>query len=157
MFGDDFFRVNVREENVYVFTVNDTNNFTVVIEGGTPQGGVLSDDGQGTYTFRWMPTSPPTEELVFVATDDLDAATLHSPLLQVCSCFNGGECTLEGVPSTNRRIQNLTCLCTEGISCTFYHGGGQGGPGHPEILALATLLCTEKCKLQRLKIIVLDE
>lgn len=114
MFGEDVFRVNVGEENVYVFTVNDTNDFTVAVEGGTPEGGVLSDDGQGTYTLRWTPESTPTTELVFIATDDLDAATLHSPLLQVCSCFNGGQCTTAGVPSTNRRIQNLTCLCTEG-------------------------------------------
>lgn len=113
MFGDDVFRVNVGVENSYTFTVNDTDDFTVALEEA-PEGGVLSDDGDGVYTFRWTPTTIPTRELVFVATDSLDAATLHSPLLQVCACFNGGECTLEGVPPTNRRIQILTCLCTEG-------------------------------------------
>lgn len=114
MFGDDLFLVNVGEENVYTFDVNDTDDFTVTIDGGAPQGGILSDDGDGMYTFRWTPQATPTRELGFIAVDELGAATLHSPLVQVCACFNGGECTLEGVPNTNKRIQNLTCLCTEG-------------------------------------------
>jgi hypothetical protein len=113
VFGDDLFRVNVGEENTYTFTVNDTNNFTVVV-GGATQDGALSEDGDGVYTFRWTPRSFPTRDLTFIATDDLDASSVHSPLLQVCACFNGGECTPEGVSPTNRRIQNLTCLCTEG-------------------------------------------
>lgn len=114
MFGADLFRVNIREENIYTFEVNDTGNFTVMIEGGAPPGGVLSDDGDGTYTFTWTPQSIPTRELEFVAIDDIGAATLLSPLVQVCACFNGGECTTEGVPNTDKRIQNLTCLCNEG-------------------------------------------
>ena len=111
---DAVFRVNVREENVYTFNVVDTNDFNVTVQGGAPQGSVLSDDGAGTYTFKWTPIAIPTTELTFLAVDQLGAATVHTPFVQVCACFNGGECTLQGVPSTNRLIQNLTCLCTEG-------------------------------------------
>ena len=106
--------MNVGEENVYIFTVNDTNDFNVTIEGGAPEGGVLSDDGDGVYSFTWTPATIPTRELTFVAIDNAGAATVHSPFVKVCACFNGGECTEKGVPSTNRQIQILTCLCTEG-------------------------------------------
>ncbi len=108
------FRVNVGEENTYIFKVTDSNDFNVTVEGGAPQGSILSDDGEGTYTFKWTPTDIPTTELSFLAMDELGAATVHTPFIQVCACFNGGECTLQGVPSTDRLIQNLTCLCTEG-------------------------------------------
>ena len=108
------FRVNVGEENIYIFTVVDDNDFNVTIQGVAPQGSVFVDNEDDTYTFTWTPTSIPAEELSFVAIDELGAATIHTPLLQVCACFNGGECTHQRVPSTTRRIQNLPCLCTDG-------------------------------------------
>ena len=113
--GDNVFRVNVGEENVYTFTVNDTNEFNVTIEGGAPVGSVLSDDGNGAYTFTWTPPATPAGGLSFIAMDNSGAATLHTPIVQVCACFNGGQCTEQGVPVTNELIRNLTCLCTEGI------------------------------------------
>ena len=110
----DVFNVTVRLDNVYTFMVMDSNNFTVTIEGGTPQGGLLTNDGEGRYVFRWTPETTPTTALVFIAEDELGAVTLHSPILQVCTCFNGGSCTVEGVASTNLLIRNLTCVCTDG-------------------------------------------
>lgn len=111
---DVAFHVNVGEANIYTFTVMDANDFNVTIEGGAPKGGILSDDGDGMYTFIWTPIAIPTREMSFIALDEVGAATVHTPFVQVCACFNGGECTLQGVPSTNKLIQNLTCLCTEG-------------------------------------------
>ena len=109
------FRVNVGEENIHTFTVNDTDDFNVTIEGGAPEGGVLTDGGDGEYTFTWTPgVIPNISGLAFIATDSSGAATLHSPSVQVCACFNGGECTEEGVLSTNNLIVILTCLCDEG-------------------------------------------
>ncbi len=101
--GDEVFRVNVGEENVYTFTVIDyTFNeiMTVEVQGGTPLGGSLSSDGNATYTFVWTPETSPTSALSFVATDDLGASAMLTPFLQVCACFNGGECTEKGVPPT---------------------------------------------------------
>ncbi len=109
--GDIFF-ITVGEENIYSFTFVDTNHFNVTIDGGTPIGGILSDDGKGTYTFRWTPTSSPEKPLSFIAMDTIGAATLHEPVLRVCACFNGGECTMEILK--NKTIETLICNCTEG-------------------------------------------
>ena len=110
------FNVTVGVENIYTFTVTDLNGFTVTVNGGgMPQGALLLDDGDGTYTFRWTPETIPTSDLSFIVEDDLGATTLHSPILHVCACFNGGVCTLEGI-STDQLIRNLTCTCTEGTS-----------------------------------------
>ena len=100
---------------VYTFSVNDTNDFNVTIEGGVPDGGVFSDDGAGTYTLTWTPGAVPTSGLTFVAMDAAGAASLHSPSVQVCACFNGGECTEQGVLSIGEPLMTLTCLCDEGM------------------------------------------
>ena len=103
------------EESIYTLIVNDTNNFNVTIEGGAPDGGILSDNGDGEYSFTWTPeVIPLISNLSFVAMDSAGAATLHSPSVQVCACFNGGECTEEGVLNIEDPIIILTCLCTEG-------------------------------------------
>ncbi len=109
------FLVNVGEENLYTFTVNDTDDFNVTKVGGIPEGGVLSEDGYGEYTFTWTPgVIPNISGLLFVAMDSSGAATLHTPIVHVCACFNGGECTEEGVLLRNDLIFTLTCLCDEG-------------------------------------------
>ena len=111
--GDDVFRVNVGEENIYLFTVKDTVSFNVTVEGGDC--GILSDNGDGEYSFTWTPeVIPRISSLSFVAMDSAGAATLHRPSVQVCACFNGGECTEEGILNTEDHIIILTCLCPEG-------------------------------------------
>ena len=107
------FIVTVGVENVYRFSVVDDGDFNVTIEGGAPPGGVLSDDGLGTYTFTWTPTSVPTAPLSFVATDSIGASTLHQPILHVCACFNGGECLFGGA-NLEEAVQVLSCNCSEG-------------------------------------------
>lgn len=115
--GDDVFVVNVGEENIYHFTVEDhifNNDITVEIRGGIPEGGILSNNGNGQFYFTWTPRVSPTNGLTFLVRDNLKAAAILSPLVQVCACFNGGICTKEGVLMTLNPIQNLTCICTEG-------------------------------------------
>lgn len=107
------FRVNVGEENIYTFTVTDTDDFNVTVDD-QPEDSILFDDGNGTYMFIWTPLTIPISELTFTAIDEIGGASVHSPLVQVCACFNGGQCTLQGVSTPDRQIQNLTCLCTEG-------------------------------------------
>ena len=114
--GDDIFFINVGEENVYTFLVNDTNEFNVTIEGRLPEGSALINDGDEVYIFMWTPRATPADGVSFVAVDSMGAATLHSPVVQVCACFNGGECTEEGVQVTSDLVQILTCLCTEGMN-----------------------------------------
>lgn len=85
-----------------------------MISEGVPKGAILIDEGDGRYTLKWTPEATPNITISFVAMDELGAATVHSPILQVCTCFNGGRCTLDGVPSTDQLIRHLTCVCTEG-------------------------------------------
>lgn len=121
--ADNVFNVTLGEINTYTFEVEDSDNFTVRIEGGTPRGGILQSNGDRGYTFNWMPEAAPSVALTFIAEDDQGAITIHSPLLQVCACFNGGRCTTEGVLTSSQLIQNLTCICTEGM-LNFYLGLG---------------------------------
>lgn len=44
--------------------------------------------------------------LSFIAKDDLGVTAILSPFVKICSCFNGGRCTEQGVPSTIESIQN---------------------------------------------------
>ena len=108
------FHVTVGEENIYNFRVSDTNDYIVSIDEGTPEGGVLSDDGEGGYTFTWTPQSVPKRGLTFVAMDELEAASIHSPLVQVCGCFNGGRCTKKPVSGGIDLLQMFECQCPEG-------------------------------------------
>ena len=113
--GDAQFNVTIGELNIYTFEVVDNGNFTVRIDGEQPEGSTLVDNGGGQYTFQWTPTRAIRNAPSFVAVDNLDATSVFSPLLHVCTCFNGGECTLDGVTPTNGLVLNLTCVCTEGI------------------------------------------
>ena len=113
--GPEIFNVTVGTENIYIFSVQDNDdNFTVTIEGEVPDIGQLVDNGEGMYTFRWMLSSIPTSNVTFRAEDSLSAIVFLSPQLHVCSCFNGGTCTLDGVVSSDSLIIIMTCLCTEG-------------------------------------------
>ena len=107
--------MNIGEDNVYTFSVDDTNDFNVTVEGGLPDGGIFSDEGAGNYIFTWTPGAIPNDGLTFIAMDANGAASIHSPTVLVCACFNGGECTELGVLSTDNPVITLTCLCDEGI------------------------------------------
>ena len=101
------------EENIYLFTVIDTVSFNVAVEGG--DGGILSDNGDGEYSFTWTPEVISfISGLSFVAMDSAGAATLHRPSVHMCACFNGGECTEEGVHNLYDSVIILTCFCPDG-------------------------------------------
>ena len=111
------FLVTVDEENSYTFSANDSNDFNVTLEGEEFDDGVLSHDGNGTYTFTWRPvTIPNITQLSFVARDVIGATSLHSPSVLLCACFNGGEC-VEDVPSLDMPMLTLACECDEGTAC----------------------------------------
>ena len=107
-------------ENVYTFKVEDIDsNYNVSVEGGVPDGGQLVDNGAGVYTFHWIASATPTSSLILRAIDTLGATALLTPTLHVCTCFNGGECTLDGVIDSASLVINMTCICIEGNRVTI--------------------------------------
>ena len=118
--GADIFKVTVGTENIYTFSVKDADdNFTVTIVGGAPNGGQLVHNGEGMYSLHWMVSTIPASSVTFRAEDARGAVVLLSPLLHVCSCFNGGTCTLDGVIRSADSLINMACFCTEGMK-SFY-------------------------------------
>ena len=114
--GTDIFKVTVGTENIYTFSVEDADDtFTVTILGETPNRGQLVHNGEGMYTLHWMMSAIPTSSVTFRAEDARGAVVLLSPLLHVCSCFNGGTCTLDGVIRSADSLINMACFCTEGM------------------------------------------
>ena len=116
MSGSDTFRVTVGQEAVYQFTVNDDagDNFTVEVVGGLPPSSSLTDDGEGSYTFRWTLQEPTTDELSFAAVDSEGAASLLTPTVEVCACKNGGNCTILGQRPSGSTF-TMSCNCPKGV------------------------------------------
>ena len=53
------------------------------------------------------------DPLIFIASDSSGAASFFSPVVEICACANGGECTLTGVLTTNATI-TMKCICPKG-------------------------------------------
>ena len=101
--------------NSYNFTVQDPgDNITVSVVGGLPFTTLLEESNEGHYTLHWSPNETPNATLTLLATDSLGALSAFTPKVHVCACFNGGNCTLEGVISTDNSTIVLNCDYTEG-------------------------------------------
>lgn len=107
------------EESVLLISVIDPgDNFTLSLEGGVPENATLEELGIGEYGFRWTLYHITDRVLEFVATDTRGASSTFMPRVELCSCVNGGECTLNGVVSDSATI-TMNCLCLEG-DCNNY-------------------------------------
>ena len=114
--ADAVFRVNTDTESLYYLTVSDPeDNITLNVQGGLPPNSVLEEFGDGDFIFRWNLAEPPTEPLVFIATDSVGASSSFIPIVEVCACVNSGNCTLDGILTTNSTIM-LKCLCPQGTA-----------------------------------------
>ena len=96
-----------------LYVVDPGDEFTLNIEGGLPEDSVLEEVTEEEYVFRWNLQQVTTEPLVFVANDTRGAASVFIPTVEVCSCSNGGRCTLDGVLNSNATVV-MNCLCTDG-------------------------------------------
>ena len=113
--GESVFRVTVGQQTQYTFTVTDPGDtFIVGVIGGLPISSELINQGEGVVAFVWALQQPTNMSLTFFARDSLNASSTLSPRLEVCACANGGECTLDGVLSTDDNTVIMNCLCTEG-------------------------------------------
>lgn len=109
------FRITVGQESAFSIIVMDTgDNFTLTVLGGLPQNSDLEDKGEGEYIFRWNLQEVTTKPLVFAANDSRGASSTFIPIVEVCACVNGGNCTQEGLLSSNATVV-LNCMCPEGI------------------------------------------
>jgi hypothetical protein len=54
-----------------------------------------------------------TAPLAFVANDSQGASSIFTPNVEVCACVNGGNCTKDGLLSSDATIV-LNCVCPEG-------------------------------------------
>lgn len=99
---------------MYTITVNDPgDDFTLSVLGGLPPNSVLDYIGGGEYAFRWNLQEVTTKPLTFVANDSKGASSTFVPIVEVCACANGGNCTRDGLLSSNATVV-LNCVCREG-------------------------------------------
>lgn len=100
------------------------DTFMLTVLGGLPPNSALEDVGEGEYIFRWNLQEVTTESLVFVANDSRGALSIYVPIVEVCACVNEGNCTRQGLLSSNATVV-LNCMCPEGrttfVPWSFLH------------------------------------
>lgn len=99
-----------------------TYNLTVLggqlqVLGGLPEDSELVEigDESGVYTFTWTLSDITDTPIIFIANDSLGQVFTHSPIITICACVNGGECTADGILGTENNIFVFECECPEGI------------------------------------------
>ena len=112
----------VGEESVYTFTVSsDSENITVIIlhegEETLPSGIQLNNSNSDSYTITWTPVNNTAVlNLTIVAMDQNfeNISSIFNPVVQLCACVNGGNCTTDGLLATDFSFVVLNCECPEG-------------------------------------------
>ena len=112
----------VGEESVYTFTVtSDSQNITVIIlhegEETLPSDVQLNNPDGDTYTITWTPSDNTSVlNLTIVAMDPSlqSISSFFDPVVQLCTCENGGNCTTDGLLANDFSFVVLNCQCPEG-------------------------------------------
>ena len=112
----------VGEESVYTFTVSsDSQNINVIIlhegEETLPSGVLLNNPDDDSYTITWTPAdSTALLNLTIVAADPnmKNISSIFNPVVQLCACENGGNCTTDGLLTNDFSFIVLNCECLEG-------------------------------------------
>ena len=111
----------VGEESVYTFTVSsDIENINVMIlhEGKEtlPSGVQLNNPDGDSWTITWRPadnTSVLNLTIVAVHLNMNNISSVFNPIVLLCACDNGGNCTTDGLPPFDS-FATLNCDCPEG-------------------------------------------
>jgi len=122
------FMATVGEESVYTFTVSsDSENITVILlhegEETLPSGVQLNNPGGDGYTITWTPVDNTAVLNLTIVAMDLNMKNISSifdPVVQLCACVNGGDCTADGLLATDFSFMVLNCECPEGIHTYTY-------------------------------------
>ena len=124
------FRVHVApiiwELNIAVADPNG-DNFTFTFMGGVinalmPSELISSSAGVYVYRLAVFDHSEFTDlqPLEFIATDEHGAGSSVVVKLEICGCVNGGECTTDGVLTSDTTVI-LNCNCPDGKSIIIIH------------------------------------
>ena len=117
------FMATVGEESVYTFTVSsDSENINVIIlhegEETLPNCVQLNQTDGDNWTITWTPAdSTSALNLTIVAVDHNvnNISSVFNPVVQLCACENGGNCTTDGLPVNDFSFVILNCDCPEGM------------------------------------------
>ena len=119
----------VGEESFYTFTVtSDSQNIIVIIlhegEETLPSGVQLNNSDGDSYTITWIPSDNTSVlNLTIVAIDPTfkNITSFFNPVVQLCACKNGGNCTTGGLLANDFSFVVLICECPEGsyLLCTY--------------------------------------
>ena len=118
MNGSDVIWATVGRVVVYNFTVNDSDEFIVTLEGILPpeEDYKLTEDGS-QFTFTWTPSSHQTVSLRFIANDSVGFTSQLFPLVRLCACsLNKGATCLTSleVDGGEERFALEECHCGPG-------------------------------------------
>ena len=112
----------VGEESFYTFTVtSDSQNIIVIIlhegEETLPSGVQLNNPDGDSYTITWTPfDNTSVLNLTIVAMDPTfeNISSIFNPVVQLCACGNGGNCTTDDLLDIDYSFVVLNCECPEG-------------------------------------------
>ncbi|XP_069036121.1 uncharacterized protein [Lepisosteus oculatus] len=116
------------------FTARDSNNDSVSFSLLPPRPpGVTFTDG----VLTWTPFSIKPVVLSVKANDQLSGSIL-SPVIQMCSCFNGGTCQYKSIVESHLggKFQVVGCLCPKGYAgryCSDTTNACKGQPCFPGV------------------------
>ena len=117
-------RVNTGEELVYHLSVSDPDgdNFNLTLTNKLPDNPAIEKRENGEYLFRWTLLQITNMILTFIVTDSKGASATFSPTVELCACVNEGNCTLDGLLTSNSTIV-MGCHCHAGtyIRLVYQH------------------------------------
>ena len=121
------FMATVGKESIYTFTVSsDSENINVVIlhegEETLPSGVQLNNADGDSWTITWTPADNTAAlHLIIVATDlnFENISSVFKPVVHLCACINGGNCTINGLLNIDYNFMLLNCECPGGWSYTI--------------------------------------
>ena len=116
------FMATVGEESVYTFTVSsDSENINVIIlhegEETLPSGVQLNNPDGDSWTITWTPADNTSVLNMTIVAVDLNSGNISSvfdPVVQLCACINGGNCTANGLQNNDYSFIILNCECPGG-------------------------------------------
>ncbi|XP_023660076.1 mucin-like protein [Paramormyrops kingsleyae] len=113
------------------FTAQDPNNDSVSFSLLFPRP-PLASIGSGNGILMWMPLNAQPVTLTIMVTDQ-QFSSLLTPVIQLCSCLNGGTCQYGSIAENHLqgKFQVVGCLCPKGFTGPFCGHAADACKGRP--------------------------